>query len=107
RAGAEHLAERGIILCDTKFEFGTGPDGAFLLIDEVLTPDSSRFWDRESYREGVAQDSFDKQIVRDHLMTTDWDRTPPPPALPDSVIEKTSARYLEIAERIMGRRLEI
>ena len=106
RAGAEHLAEHGIILCDTKFEFGTGPDGEFLLIDEVLTPDSSRFWDRATYREGVAQDSFDKQIVRDHLMSTDWDRTPPPPALPTAVVEKTSARYLEIAERIMGRRLE-
>ena len=107
RAGAEQLAEHGIILCDTKFEFGTGPDGEFLLIDEVLTPDSSRFWDRATYREGVAQDSFDKQIVRDHLMSTDWDRTPPPPALPNAVVEKTSARYLEIAERIMGRRLEV
>lgn len=106
RAGAELLLSKGIILCDTKFEFGITPDGEFILVDEALTPDSSRFWDASTYREGVAQDSFDKQIVRDYLMTLDWDRTPPPPALPSEVIEKTAARYREIAERILSRPLE-
>jgi len=106
-AGGEYLEGRGIILCDTKFEFGRTADGEVILIDEVLTPDSSRFWDRETYREGVAQDSFDKQIVRDHLDATDWDKTPPPPALPAEVIEKTTARYREIAERIIGRKIEV
>jgi len=107
RAGGEFLEEKGIILCDTKFEFGTSEDGELILIDEALTPDSSRFWDRETYREGVAQDSFDKQIVRDHLESTDWDKRPPPPPLPAEVVEKTAARYREIAERIMGRSLEV
>jgi phosphoribosylaminoimidazole-succinocarboxamide synthase len=106
RAGADYLAEKGIILCDTKFEFGVTEDGELLLVDEALTPDSSRFWDRSTYREGVAQDSFDKQIVRDHLQSTSWDKTPPPPPLPAEVIEKTAARYREIAERIMDRPVE-
>lgn len=101
RAGADILAKRGIVLCDTKFEFGTDAAGDFLLVDEALTPDSSRFWDRDRYTEGVAQDSFDKQIVRDYLSTLDWDKTPPPPALPAEVVEKTAARYREIADRIM------
>lgn len=101
RAGAEFLAARGIILCDTKFEFGTDADGNFLLVDEALTPDSSRFWDRDRYVEGEAQDSFDKQIVRDYLSTLDWDKSPPPPPLPAEVVEKTAARYREIADRIM------
>jgi phosphoribosylaminoimidazole-succinocarboxamide synthase len=105
-AGGEYLESRGIILCDTKFEFGRDANGEIMLIDEALTPDSSRFWDRETYREGVAQDSFDKQIVRDHLDATDWDKTPPAPPLPPEVIEKTTARYREIAERIMGRKIE-
>jgi len=106
-AGGEFLESRGIILCDTKFEFGRSADGEIMLIDEALTPDSSRFWDRETYREGVAQDSFDKQIVRDWLDATDWDKTPPAPTLPDVVIEKTTARYREIAERIIGREIEV
>jgi phosphoribosylaminoimidazole-succinocarboxamide synthase len=106
-AGSDFLSEKGIILCDTKFEFGRTPDGKILLVDEALTPDSSRFWDRTTYVEGVAQDSFDKQIVRDYLETLAWDKTPPPPALPPEVIEKTAGRYREIAERIMGRKLEI
>jgi phosphoribosylaminoimidazole-succinocarboxamide synthase len=106
RAGRDLLEERGIVLCDTKFEFGRTPDGRIILIDEVLTPDSSRFWDRETYKEGVAQDSFDKQIVRDYLDATDWDKTPPPPDLPEEVIRKTTARYREIAERIMGTGIE-
>lgn len=104
--GGEYLESRGIILCDTKFEFGRMPDGEVILIDEALTPDSSRFWDRETYREGVAQDSFDKQIVRDWLDATDWDKTPPPPPLPAEVVEKTTARYREIAERIIGKEIE-
>ncbi|MEN8151334.1 MAG: phosphoribosylaminoimidazolesuccinocarboxamide synthase [Planctomycetota bacterium] len=104
--GGEYLAGRGIILCDTKFEFGRTADGEIILIDEALTPDSSRFWDKETYREGVAQDSFDKQIVRDHLDATDWDKTPPPPPLPAEVIEKTCGRYREIAERIIGKEIE-
>ncbi len=107
KAGSDLLAEKGIILCDTKFEFGRTPDGTIILIDEALTPDSSRFWDQETYTEGVAQDSFDKQIVRDYLETLSWDKTPPPPALPSDVVEKTFGRYREIAERIMGRTLEI
>ncbi|MCU0726011.1 MAG: phosphoribosylaminoimidazolesuccinocarboxamide synthase [Planctomycetes bacterium] len=106
RAGAETLAERGIILCDTKFEFGVLEDGRIILVDEALTPDSSRFWDRTTWREGVAQDSFDKQIVRDYLSGLSWDRSPPPPALPPEVIAKTAARYREIAERITGLRME-
>ena len=106
-AGSDLLAEKGIILCDTKFEFGRTPDGTVILIDEALTPDSSRFWDQGTYTEGVAQDSFDKQIVRDYLETLSWDKTPPPPALPSEVVEKTAGRYREIAERIMGRTLEI
>jgi phosphoribosylaminoimidazole-succinocarboxamide synthase len=105
-AGVDFLDEKGIILCDTKFEFGRTPDGEIILIDEALTPDSSRFWDKETYTEGVAQDSFDKQIVRDYLETTSWDKTPPPPALPPEVVEKTAGRYREIAERIMGRKLQ-
>ena len=104
--GGEYLDSRGIILCDTKFEFGRTADGEIILIDEALTPDSSRFWDRETYREGVAQDSFDKQIVRDHLDATDWDKTPPPPPLPAEVLVKTTDRYREIAERIIGKEIE-
>jgi phosphoribosylaminoimidazole-succinocarboxamide synthase len=107
RAGRDLLKTRGIVLCDTKFEFGRTANGEIILIDEVLTPDSSRFWDRETYQEGVAQDSFDKQIVRDYLDATDWDKTPPPPDLPEEVISKTTARYREIAERITGRKIEV
>ena len=102
QAGAEYLAQRGIILCDTKFEFGIGADGRLMLVDEVLTPDSSRFWDRSTYVEGAAQDSFDKQIVRDYLESTSWNKEPPPPPLPEEVVEKTAARYREIAARIMN-----
>jgi phosphoribosylaminoimidazole-succinocarboxamide synthase len=106
RAGSELLAAKGIILCDTKFEFGIDEDGSLLLVDEALTPDSSRFWDAEKYVEGVAQDSFDKQIVRDYLSTLDWDKTPPPPPLPEEVVERTARRYREIAERILGHSME-
>ncbi|MDN5657977.1 phosphoribosylamine--glycine ligase [Brevibacterium sandarakinum] len=105
---AEAIArERGIILADTKFEFGTLPDGTLVLGDEVLTPDSSRFWDAESYEAGQAQASFDKQFVRDWLTTeSGWDKSSdtPPPALPAEVIEKTRARYIEAFERLTGQK---
>ncbi len=101
RAGAACALERGIILADTKFEFGL-LDGELLLCDEALTPDSSRYWDEKTYEPGRAQDSFDKQIVRDYLETTGWNKQPPPPVVPDEVIAKAAARYEEIAARLMA-----
>lgn len=100
-AGAEYAAERGILLADTKFEFGLS-NGEILLADEALTPDSSRYWDAADYEPGRSQDSFDKQIIRDWLETTDWNKQPPPPVIPDAVLEKAAARYREIADRLMG-----
>ena len=100
-AAAEHARTRGFILADTKFEFGER-DGGILWIDEALSPDSSRYWPIEGYREGVAQDSFDKQVIRDYLDSIRWDRNPPPPPLPDEVIEKTSRRYDEALAGITG-----
>ncbi len=101
------LAERrGIILADTKFEFGHHPDGRLLLIDEVLTPDSSRFWPADRYVPGREQMSLDKQPVRDFLDELDWDKKPPPPDLPDHVVETTTARYLEIFRRMTGTELD-
>ncbi len=98
-------AERGIIIADTKFEFGMR-DGDIILIDEVLTPDSSRFWDAAGYNPGRSQPNFDKQFVRDWLLTQkDWDRTPPAPTLPDDIVEKTQERYLAAYERLTGRSL--
>ena len=94
----------GIILADTKFEFGF-IDGTLSLIDEVLTPDSSRFWEISTWREGDAVPSFDKQFVRDYLETLDWDKTPPGPELPDDVVRGTAERYRQAAERICGVRL--
>ena len=103
---AEAIArERGIVLADTKFEFGTLPDGTVVLGDEVLTPDSSRFWDASSYQAGQAQASFDKQFVRDWLTAeSGWDKSSdtPPPALPAEVVEKTRARYIEAFEKLTG-----
>jgi phosphoribosylaminoimidazole-succinocarboxamide synthase len=99
--GRDHAAERGIIVADTKFEFGT-VDGDLLLIDECLTPDSSRFWPEDEYAVGQSPPSFDKQFVRDYLETLDWDKTPPAPRLPKDVIEKTSAKYLEAFRRLTG-----
>ena len=99
-AGAAYAAERGILLADTKFEFGLH-DGRLLLADELLTPDSSRYWDAQIYAPGRSQDSFDKQIIRDWLETTDWKKTPPPPDLPQEIVLKTAARYEEIAARLM------
>jgi phosphoribosylaminoimidazole-succinocarboxamide synthase len=101
--GAAHAASRGIILADTKFEFGFAPDGELLLIDEVLTPDSSRYWPADEYEPGGSPPSFDKQYVRDHYLTLDWDRTPPAPPLPPEVIAGTRARYVEAYERLTGK----
>jgi len=100
QAGADYAAQRGILLADTKFEFGLA-DGEILLADEALTPDSSRYWDANDYEPGRPQDSFDKQIVRDYLETLDWDKRPPPPDLPQEVIDRAAARYQEIASRLM------
>ncbi|MEJ1403855.1 MAG: phosphoribosylaminoimidazolesuccinocarboxamide synthase, partial [Candidatus Sedimenticola sp. (ex Thyasira tokunagai)] len=94
--------EKGIIIADTKFEFGQDDEGTLYLIDEVLTPDSSRFWPADQYRPGISPPSFDKQFVRDYLETLDWDKTPPGPELPEEVITKTSEKYLE-AESILTK----
>jgi phosphoribosylaminoimidazole-succinocarboxamide synthase len=102
---AEHAERQGIMLADTKFEFGTDAEG-ILLIDEVLTPDSSRFWPREGYRAGGSQPSFDKQFVRDYVDSVGWNRQPPAPALPPDVIEQTTSKYVEIFRRITGQDLE-
>ena len=104
RAGRDYARERGIIIADTKFEFGVF-EGKLILIDEVLTPDSSRFWPADQYAPGRGQPSFDKQIVRDYLETLTWDKTPPGPQLPADVIAKTSAKYQEAYERLTGRPL--
>ncbi len=98
----DHARERGIILADTKFEFGRDAAGEVVLGDEVLTPDSSRFWPADGYEPGRGQPSFDKQFVRDWATTTGWDRNPPAPAIPADVVEQTRERYLEAYERIAG-----
>src|SRR4029453_17313521 len=100
--GAAHARERGIVLADTKFEFGRRPDGTIVLGDEVMTPDSSRFWPADGYEPGRGQPSFDKQYVRDWAAGSGWDKTPPAPALPDDVVEGTRGRYVEAYERITG-----
>ena len=105
--GARIAQEHGIILADTKFEFGHRADGRLLLIDEVLTPDSSRFWPADMYKPGQGQPSLDKQPVRDFLDgLTDWDKSPPPPDLPDHVVRETTDRYLEIFRRLTGTELD-
>ncbi len=105
--GRAAAAEAGIILADTKFEFGTSPDGDLLLIDEVLTPDSSRFWPREHYAPGRGQPSLDKQPVRDYLETLpDWDKQYPPPPLPSDVVAATSERYRNVFQRLTGTDLD-
>jgi phosphoribosylaminoimidazole-succinocarboxamide synthase len=106
RRGAEHALERGIILADTKFEFGRRPDGTLVLGDEVMTPDSSRFWPADGYRAGRSQPSFDKQYVRDWAAASGWGKTPPAPPIPDDVVEGTRKRYLEAYERIAGEPLQ-
>ncbi len=90
------MEKAGIILADTKFEFGLDENGALILVDEVLTPDSSRYWDAGSYKEGISPKSYDKQFVRDYLNTLDWDKKPPPPVLPPEIISKTSDKYNEL-----------
>ena len=102
---ADHAAERGIIIADTKFEFGSSPGAEVVLGDEVLTPDSSRFWPADDYEPGRSQASFDKQYVRDWLDQSGWDHTPPGPELPDEVVANTRAKYVEAYERITGRSL--
>ncbi|HVS38977.1 MAG TPA: phosphoribosylaminoimidazolesuccinocarboxamide synthase [Gemmataceae bacterium] len=102
---ADHAAARGVILADTKFEWGWTPDGSLILVDEVLTPDSSRFWPTDGWKVGENPPSFDKQYVRDWLDTTGWDKNSPPPALPEEVVRRTREKYLEAHERLTGRRL--
>jgi phosphoribosylaminoimidazole-succinocarboxamide synthase len=104
RRGAEIAEARGIILADTKFEFGRR-EGRIILVDEALTPDSSRFWPADRYVPGQSPPSFDKQFVRDWLETTTWDKASPPPSLPDRVVEQTRARYVEALTRLSGRAL--
>ena len=97
-----YAAQRGIILADTKFEFGTDEDGRLYVMDEVLTPDSSRYWPAEQYQVGTSPPSYDKQFVRDYLETLDWDKTPPGPTLPAEVIAKTRAKYAEALQLLAG-----
>ncbi|HLG58455.1 MAG TPA: phosphoribosylaminoimidazolesuccinocarboxamide synthase [Vicinamibacterales bacterium] len=103
--GVKHAESRGIILADTKFEFGLTPSGEIILIDEVMTPDSSRYWPRDQYRPGGAQPSFDKQYVRDYLEEIRWNKQPPVPSLPDAVVMKTRDKYLEAYRRLTGHEL--
>jgi phosphoribosylaminoimidazole-succinocarboxamide synthase len=105
RVAAEHATSRGIILADTKFEFGRR-DGQVLLADEVLTPDSSRYWPADAWAAGAAPPSFDKQYVRDYATSTGWDKQPPAPELPDDVVAATRARYVEAYEKLTGRRFD-
>ena len=105
RKAAEYASPRGIMLADTKLEWGVRPEGGpIVLADEVLTPDSSRFWPADAYQPGQSQPSFDKQYVRDYLLTLSWDRTPPGPELPPHVIAETSRKYSEIYERLTGKK---
>jgi phosphoribosylaminoimidazole-succinocarboxamide synthase len=106
RRAADHAAERGIIVADTKFEFGSSPGAEIVLGDEVLTPDSSRFWPSDDYAVGRGQASFDKQYVRDYSDSVGWDHTEPGPELPDEVVQNTRAKYVEAYEKITGRKLD-
>ena len=105
REASDYAAQRGIIIADTKFEFGSDAAGKLVLIDEALTADSSRFWPADSYAVGISPPSFDKQYVRDYLETLDWDKTPPAPRLPAEVIARTAEKYREALERLTGRKL--
>lgn len=105
--GVAHAESRGIILADTKFEFGITATGELLLIDEVMTPDSSRYWPQNTYSPGGAQPSFDKQFVRDYLESIRWNKRPPVPSLPDDVVLRTREKYLEAFRRLTGRELEL
>jgi phosphoribosylaminoimidazole-succinocarboxamide synthase len=104
--GVAHAEERGIILADTKFEFGLTDSGELLLIDEVMTPDSSRYWPKDTYKPGGAQPSFDKQYVRDYLESIKWNKQPPVPSLPADVVARTRDKYLDAFRRLTGRELE-
>jgi phosphoribosylaminoimidazole-succinocarboxamide synthase len=106
RFAAEHARERGILIADTKFEFGLDEEKRFVLADEALTPDSSRFWPADEYRSGGSQPSFDKQFVRDYCESLGWDKTEPGPELPEEVVAGTRARYVEAFERISGLRFD-
>jgi phosphoribosylaminoimidazole-succinocarboxamide synthase len=105
KEASEYAAKKGIIIADTKFEFGLNDKNHIVLIDEVLTADSSRFWPADSYRVGISPPSYDKQFVRDYLETLDWDKTPPAPRLPPEVISKTSEKYREALQRLTGKTL--
>jgi phosphoribosylaminoimidazole-succinocarboxamide synthase len=105
KAASEFAAEKGIIIADTKFEFGLDDKNELVLIDEVLTADSSRFWPADSYQVGISPPSYDKQFVRDYLETLDWDKTPPAPKLPPDVISRTSEKYREALHRLTGKKL--
>jgi phosphoribosylaminoimidazole-succinocarboxamide synthase len=107
RRAADYAAARGVIIADTKFEFGRLPNGTLILIDEILTPDSSRFWPADKYEPGRDQESFDKQFVRNWLETQPWNKTPPAPRLPDDVVAGTRCRYLEAYERLTGKTLHL
>jgi phosphoribosylaminoimidazole-succinocarboxamide synthase len=99
---ADFAAQRGILIADTKFEFGTDESGKLYVMDEMLTPDSSRFWPADEYRVGISPPSYDKQFVRDYLETLDWNKTAPGPKLPASVIEATAAKYAEALNKLAG-----
>ncbi|MFN3966139.1 MAG: phosphoribosylaminoimidazolesuccinocarboxamide synthase [Endomicrobiia bacterium] len=105
KKSSEYAEKRGIIIADTKFEFGIS-DGELILIDEVLTPDSSRFWPKDEYKPGRPQISFDKQFVRDYLETLNWDKTPPAPMLPEEIIQKTSEKYIQALEMLTGKKVK-
>jgi phosphoribosylaminoimidazole-succinocarboxamide synthase len=105
KEAADYAATKGIIIADTKFEFGLTKENQLVLIDEVLTADSSRFWPKDSYRVGISPPSFDKQFVRDYLETLDWNKEPPAPKLPADVIARTSEKYREALQRLTGRTL--
>jgi phosphoribosylaminoimidazole-succinocarboxamide synthase len=105
KEASEFAASRGIIIADTKFEFGVDKNGQLVLIDEVLTADSSRFWPKDSYKVGISPPSYDKQYVRDYLETLDWNKEPPAPTLPADVIQRTSEKYREALQRLTGRTL--
>ena len=104
---AEHAWKHDIIIADTKFEFGLDANNELVLMDEVLTPDSSRFWDKPSYRTGISPNSFDKQFIRDYLETLDWDKTPPGPSLPPEIIHQTAEKYHEAYRKITGQQFDI
>ncbi|MGE3804666.1 MAG: phosphoribosylaminoimidazolesuccinocarboxamide synthase [Gemmataceae bacterium] len=106
RRAADFAKSRGILIADTKFEWGRLPDGAFILVDEALTPDSSRFWPEEGYRPGSSPPSYDKQFVRDWLESTSWDKNSPPPELPVEVVERTRAKYLEACQKLTGKSID-